>query len=83
MKGGTFSTSDLVTLQSITLIKAKIDFPIERAVNQREVELRRTDLWGNLPHIHINPLWHEQVGKLSNELTMPLDFLYWRARPKL
>ena len=40
-KGGTFSTSDPVTLQSVTLFKAKSDFPIERAANQREVELRR------------------------------------------
>ena len=83
MKGGTSSTSDPVMLQSVTLIKAKSDFPIERAVNQREVELCRTDLWGNLMHIHMNPVWHEQVGRLSNDLIMPLDFLYWRARPKL
>ena len=36
MKGGTFSTSDPVTLQSVTLIKAKIDLSTERAVNQGE-----------------------------------------------
>ena len=83
MKGDTFSTSDPVTLQSTTLTNAKNDFPIERAVNQREVELRRSDLWGNLTRTHIHPLWREHVGKLSNELTMPLDFLQGRARPKL
>ena len=64
MKGGTFSTSDPVTLQSVTLIKAKSDFPIERAVNQREVELRR-------------------ASRLSNDLTMPLDFCTRMPDPKL